>query len=112
MVICFLDNIFLEPLGLIISLLSFIMLSSILMFFYDRIFLIDLILKEDSSYFLGVLVKVTFLYSSNLALGNLTARNLRTLGHLIGSISFTSPSSALKDDKLASIPLRIAVSRS
>ena len=63
MVICFFDKIFLEPLGLIISLLSFIMLSSILMFFSDRIFLMDLILKEDSSYFLGVLVNVTFLYS-------------------------------------------------
>ena len=60
---CFFDKIFLEPLGLIISLLSFIMLSSILMFFSDRIFLMDLILKEDSSYFLGVLVNVTFLYS-------------------------------------------------
>jgi hypothetical protein len=45
-------------------------------------------------------------------LGSLTAKNLNTLGHLIGSMSLTSPSSALKEDKLSYIPERIAVERS
>lgn len=59
--------------------------------------------------FLEVLLKVTFRSSSNLGLGNLTARKRSTLGHLIGSMSFTSPSSALKEERLSSMPERMAV---
>jgi len=62
-------------------------------------FLILLILKELSG----------FLSYSNLLLGSFTAKNLKTFGHLIGSINLISPSSALKDYKLISMPLRIAV---
>jgi hypothetical protein len=53
-----------------------------------------------------------FLSYSKRFLGNLTARNLKTFGHLIGSINLISPYSALKDYKLIYIPLRIAVSSS
>ena len=112
-VMCLRDKTFLSPFGLIIILLLlFLSLwreSSILMFFYDLIFLRLFILKLDYSSFFEVLLKVTF-RSSYLGFGNLTARNLSTLGHLIGSSNFTSPSSALKEERLASIPLKIAVS--
>lgn len=68
---------------------SIILESSILICFSDLIFLTLLILKELSSlcYFLGVFVKVTLRFSSNLGFGSFTAKNLSTLGHLIGSKS-------------------------
>ena len=112
-VMCFRDKAFLYTFGLTINLLSLtILLSSIFMCFYDLIFFMLFILNEDYSSFFDVFVKPTFFYSQNLGFGSFTAKNLRTFGHFIGSRSFTSPSSALKEDRLASIPLRIAVQRS
>ena len=86
--------------------------SSNWIIFSERILLMLLILKEFYSLsFLVVLSKVTTLfYYSKRDFGNLTARNRSTLGHLIGSINLISPSSALNELRLISIPLRMAVS--